>query len=93
MIPNPIGIVVGIKLTIAFIESEETMLSFELVESGKAIQISADKEGLSLLRKALDQVSSAGHLHLLSAANGGKELNDITSLGKAAIGEVIITTV
>lgn len=67
------------------------MLSFELIESDKAIQISADEEGLSLLRNALDQVTGAGHLHLLSAANGGNELYDVTPSGKAAIGEVIIT--
>jgi hypothetical protein len=67
------------------------MLSFELIESGKAIQIFADDEGLSLLRKALEQVTSSGHLHLRSIANGGNELNDANPWGKAAIGEVVIT--
>jgi hypothetical protein len=68
------------------------MLSFEVIEAGKAIQIFADDEGLSLLQKALERVTSAGHLHLRSSANGGKELNDMNPWGKPAIGEVIITT-
>ncbi len=67
------------------------MLSFEVIESGKAIQICADDEGLSLLRKALEQVTSSGHLHLRSVANGGNELSDANPWGRAAIGEVIIT--
>ena len=68
------------------------MLSFEVIEAGKAIQIFADAEGLSLLQRALEKVTSAGHVHLLSVANGGKELNDANPLGSAAIGEVIITS-
>jgi hypothetical protein len=67
------------------------MLSFEVIESGKAIQIFADDEGLSLLRKALERVPSSGHLHLRSVANGGNELNDANPWGAATIGEVIIT--
>jgi hypothetical protein len=68
------------------------MLSFEVIESGKAIQIFADDEGLSILRKALEQVTTSGHLHLRSIANGGKELDEVNPWRKAAIGEVIITT-
>jgi hypothetical protein len=68
------------------------MLSFEMTESGKAIQIFADDEGLSLLQKALERVTSAGHLHLRSSANGGKGLSDVNPWGKPSIGEVIITT-
>ena len=67
------------------------MLSFEIIESGKAIQIYADDDGLLLLRKALERVTSAGHLHLCSSANGGNELNDANPWGQAAIGEVIIS--
>jgi hypothetical protein len=70
-----------------------TMLSFEIVQSGKAIQICADEDGLLLLRKALERVTTAGHLHLLSSANGGNELNDANPWGQAAIGEVIISAV
>lgn len=57
------------------------MLSFEVVDSGKAIQIHADDNGLLVLRKALEQVSSTGHIHLLSTANGGNELDDTNRLG------------
>lgn len=67
------------------------MLSFEIIESGKAIQIYADDDGLLLLRQALERVTSAGHLHLRSSANGGTELNDANPWGQAAIGEVIIS--
>jgi hypothetical protein len=67
------------------------MLSFEIVESGKAIQIYADDDGLLLLRKALERVTSAGHLHLRSRANGGNELNDANPWGQVAVGEVIIS--
>jgi hypothetical protein len=68
------------------------MLSFEVIESGKAIQIYADDEGLSVLRNALERVTNSGHLHLRSIANGGKELSDSNPWGKAAIGEVVIST-
>ena len=67
------------------------MLSFEVIESGKAIQIYADDDGLLLLRNALERVTSAGHLHLRSIANGGKELDDANPWGQAAIGEAIIS--
>lgn len=68
------------------------MLSFEVVNSGKSIQICADEDGLSILRNALERVSKAGHLHLWSSSNGGNDLNDQNPWGQAAIGEVIITT-
>jgi hypothetical protein len=68
------------------------MLSFEVIGSGKAIQICADDEGLRLLGKALERVTTSGHLHLRSVANGGNELSDANPWGQAAIGEVIITT-
>jgi hypothetical protein len=67
------------------------MLSFEIIQSGKTIQIYADTDGLLILRRALERVTSAGHLHLRSSANGGKELNDANPWGQAAIGEVIIS--
>jgi hypothetical protein len=67
------------------------MLSFEVIESGKAIHIYADDAGLLILRKALERVTSAGHLHLRSSANGGNELNDVNPWGQTAIGEVMIS--
>jgi hypothetical protein len=68
------------------------MLSFEIINSGKALQIFANDEGLAILKKALERVTSAGHVHLLSTDNGGKELNDVNPWGKTAVGEVIITS-
>jgi hypothetical protein len=53
------------------------VLSFEVIESGKAIQICVHDEGLDVLRKALTRVTSAGHLHLRGIANGGNELSDV----------------
>jgi hypothetical protein len=67
------------------------MLSFDVIESGKTIQICADDEGLSVLRRALDGVTGSGHLHLRTFANGGNELNETNPWGQVAIGEVIIT--
>jgi hypothetical protein len=67
------------------------VLSFEIVGSGKAIQIYADDEGLRILQSALERVTSAGHLHLRTIANGGSELSDANPWGHASIGEVIIT--
>jgi hypothetical protein len=64
------------------------MLSFEVIESGKTIQICADDEGLSLLRKALERVTSSGHLHLRTVAKAGTSsmtriLGDKPRLGKS----------
>jgi hypothetical protein len=53
---------------------EQTMLSFEVIESGKAIQICADDEGLRVLRKALVirrfKRGWTNFLECLSAAGG-----------------------
>jgi hypothetical protein len=68
------------------------MLSFELANEGRAIQIYCDSEGLATLAKALEQVRSSGHLRLLTAANGGRELSEKNPGADDAIGEVIITT-
>jgi hypothetical protein len=68
------------------------MLSFELSNEGRAIQISCDSEGLATLIAALEKVRSSGHLHLRTPSNGGRELSEKNPWGKDAIGEVIITT-
>ncbi len=67
------------------------MLSFEIIESGKAIQICADDEGLSLLQKELETARTAGHIHLLSRSNGGNQIDEANPWGAPAIGEVIVT--
>ncbi len=67
------------------------MLSFEIVRSGKAIQIDCDSEGLATLIHALERVRQAGHVHLWAPSACGHELSDETPWGHKAIGEVIIT--
>jgi len=67
------------------------MLCFQIINQGRGIQIGLDEQGKATLIKALDRVGTAGHLHLLTAANGGRELSEKTPWGKDTIGEVIIT--
>ena len=67
------------------------MLSFEITESGKTIQIHIDSNGLSILQRALDNLKKHGHIHLRSPPSGGSELNDVTPWGNPAVQEVIIT--
>jgi hypothetical protein len=73
-------------------QAEGAVLSFEMVNDGKAIQILCDSEGLDTLIGALDRVRTSGHLHLRTPSNGGRELSEKTPWGDDAIGEVIITT-
>ena len=68
------------------------VLSFEIAESGTAIQIFVDQDGLAILQEALDNLKSSGHVHLRSRDSGGKELNDTNPWGKPTIGEVVIST-
>ncbi len=69
------------------------MLSFQLTNEGKAIQIDCDTQGLvtliSVLKEA--QEKEIGHVHLRAPSAGGKLLSDTTPWGKAAVGEVIIS--
>jgi len=67
------------------------MLSFQIINQGRGIQIYFDDEGKATLIDALDKVETAGHLHLLTPANGGRELSEKTPWGKDTVGEVIIT--
>ena len=75
------------------------MLCFEIVESGTAIQIYSDDDGLLLLRKALERVTSAGHLvdfrrwvlrllMLLAVLTGGRALTKLLNAGKLSLGNV-----
>ena len=69
------------------------MLYFQIINQGRGIQIGLDEQGKATLIKALDKVEAAGHLHLLTPANGGRELSEKTPWGKDTIGEVIVTWV
>lgn len=67
------------------------MLSFEIIESGKAIQICCDAEGLAILKKKIASLEKFGHVHLRSPRSGGNDLSETTPFGHPAIEEVIIT--
>jgi hypothetical protein len=67
------------------------MLSFQIINSSRGIQIDCDDAGIATLIDALKRAPKRGHVHLCSPSCGGKELSDTTPFGEAAIGEVIIT--
>lgn len=68
------------------------MLSFEVAEHGKTIQVCCDAEGMKTLVSALERIrASGGHIHLCAPSCGGHELNDNTPWSTEAIGEVIFT--
>jgi hypothetical protein len=70
------------------------MLSFELANEGRAIEISFDEQRMAALIKALERVRADGdHIHLCTPSNGGRELSEKNPWGKEAIGEVIINWV
>jgi hypothetical protein len=73
---------------------ESAMLSFQVTNSGRAIQICSDDGGMTTLIGALEKIRlTAGHVHLLTPSNGGHELSEQTPWGEATIGEVVITWV
>ena len=69
------------------------MLSFQITDSGKSIQIDCDDDGLERLISALDNMKGekGGHVHLRALSAGGNTLSDSTPWGADAVGEVIIT--
>jgi len=65
------------------------MMSFECDQH--KVMIAIDAAGVSQLVDLLKQLEKrGGHLHLLTPANGGHELEERTPWGGDAIGEVII---
>jgi hypothetical protein len=73
---------------------EDLMLSFDLANEGRAVEISCDEQGMATLIKALEKVRANGdHVHLLTPENGGRGLDAINPWGKQALGEVIINWV
>ena len=67
------------------------MLSFEVKNFGKEIQIHCDDEGVALLISRLEEGrSSGGHIHLRTPSIGGEELCGKTPWDKDAVPEVII---
>jgi hypothetical protein len=69
------------------------VLSFQLTNSNKAIQIDCDEQGLRVLLDLLEKARAQGHIHLWTPSNGGHELSEKTPFGEAAIGEVVISYV
>lgn len=70
------------------------MLSFDIVNEGRGIEISCDERGMTTLIQALERVRADGdHVHLLTRSNGGRELDEKNPWGKETIGEVIINWV
>ena len=67
------------------------MLSFQIVNEGKAVQICCDHDGMSILLEKLAQlIRDPDHVHLRSPASGGKDLSETTPFGEPALGNVII---
>ena len=68
------------------------MLSFQIIQSGNstAIQVHIDEQGLAILVERIKDARQFGHVHLCTAANGGKELDEETPIGHKAVGEVIV---
>lgn len=67
------------------------MLSFQIADSGREIQVHCDEAGVAILLATLTKLqSSPGHAHLRTPSNGGRELDEETPWGEVAIGEVII---
>lgn len=69
------------------------MLSFQIIQSGSAIQIYYDAAGMTTLVEALRRgLSPAGHVHLRAPSSGGRALNETNPWGDPAVTEVIITS-
>jgi hypothetical protein len=68
------------------------MLSFQIDDSGRKINIDCDAKGMAILLRALAELvgARASHVHLWTASASGGVLNDKTPWGDAAIPEVII---
>lgn len=68
------------------------MLSFQITDSGRKINVYCDAKGVAILSGALARLVAerSSHLHLWTAAATGGVLNDKTPWGDDAVPEVII---
>jgi hypothetical protein len=66
------------------------MLSFQITNAGRTIQIDCDDAGISTLIDILAKLRGS-HVHLLAPSCGGNDLSDKTPFGEEAIGEVIVS--
>lgn len=69
------------------------MLSFQVTDSGRGIQVDCDREGLAQLISTLERARAGelSHVHLRAPSAGGTLLSDKTPWGKEAVGEVILS--
>jgi len=67
------------------------MISFQILDSGKKIQIEVDDVGIERLIGVLNSLRGSGsHVHLRSPSSGGRDLEDATPWGEPAVPEVLI---
>ena len=67
------------------------MLSFQITDSGNAVHIFCDSDGLEVLMKKLASLrTNPGHIHLWGPSIGAEDLSETTPVGDAAVAEVII---
>jgi hypothetical protein len=68
------------------------VLSFQISNSGRTIVIDCDDAGISNLINFLNKLRGSGsHVHLWGPSAGGKDLDETTPYGEAAVSEVIIS--
>ena len=68
------------------------MLSFQIDDAGRKINVDCDAKGMAILLGALAKLvgERASHVHLWTAAAAGGVLNEKTPSGDEAVPEVII---
>jgi hypothetical protein len=68
------------------------MLSFQVIESGNAIQVCCDSAGMATLLEKLARLlrNHADHVHLRGPSAGGNDLSEIDPFGEKTVSEVII---
>ncbi len=68
------------------------MLSFQIVESGRTINIFCDAKGVAVLLRTLAQLveERATHVHLWTETATGGQLSEKTPFGEQAVKEVVI---
>ena len=69
------------------------MLSFEIADGGRAIQVCCDQKGLETLICELEKLrGTAAEISLYSPSRGGKDLSDKDPWGVKTVPEVRILT-
>jgi hypothetical protein len=67
------------------------MLSFQVIQSGNAIQMHCDSAGVAtLLEKLASLLRHPGHAHLCGPSAGGNDLSETSPFGERAVWEVVI---